>query len=311
MIRSTLFRYLWAPVLSVAVAGAPAHSTEDPERVDELLQRLGSAVSSLDYEGLVTFEHAGMLDTLRVVRAVKGGALHERIHYLSGSPREVVSTLSLANHCLAPGSGPVMMWSGVSDPRIHALYDFYLRGQARIANRDTVVLEVRPKDNDRFGVILNLDTETGLPLKSVLVGADGGMLERYQFVDLKLGAVGSEALSPETAAARHVDNSSECTLETGRWALKWTPAGYRKISRKQLPDGEMMVFTDGLAVFSVFVQSYRPELAFRGRAFRGATVAYMGLLQAGAKRYNVTVVGEIPDNTAKKLADSVVPSRPE
>jgi sigma-E factor negative regulatory protein RseB len=72
----------------------------------------------------------------------------------------------------------------------------------------------------------------------------------------------------------------------------------------------MATFTDGLSVFSVFIESDIAADAFKsgivGRAQRGATTAYSRDLLLSGNPHRVTVVGEIPAHTAEKIAQSIV-----
>ncbi|WP_444884218.1 MucB/RseB C-terminal domain-containing protein [Microbulbifer sp. PSTR4-B] len=284
--------------VSVAVAG---------NEVEQWLAKLAKAVAELEYSGLVTFEHAGMLETLQVVHAVRDGEQVERVRYLSGEPRELISHGSSSNcdYGVSP-SARATLWNAVGQQQVQRAYQFILRGEERIADRDAVVIEARPRDRYRLGLVVSLDRETGLPLKTMLVSTQGRVLERYQFVQLDLSPVEDGALEAVSNNARRVDNRTSCESSQSRWQVRWLPEGFKVVSVKPLSDGDMMVFSDGLGVFTVFVQRLGPELKdFKGRAIRGATVAYMDRMEVNGVAYTVTVVGEIPDATARRVASSI------
>ncbi|MFA0809954.1 MucB/RseB C-terminal domain-containing protein [Microbulbifer epialgicus] len=276
--------------------------------VEQWLNKLARAVSELEYSGLVTFEHAGMLETLQVVHAVRDGEQVERVRYLSGEPRELISHGSGGNcEYGASPSARTTLWNAVGQQQVQRAYQFILRGEERIADRDAVVIEARPRDRYRLGLVVSLDRETGLPLKTMLVSTQGRVLERYQFVQLDLSPVKDSALEAVSNNARRIDNRSTCEASQSRWQVRWLPDGFKVVSVKPLSDGDMMVFSDGLGVFTVFVQRLGPELEdFKGRAIRGATVAYMDRMEVKGVAYTVTVVGEIPDATARRVASSIV-----
>ncbi|GAA5445041.1 hypothetical protein Misp06_03234 [Microbulbifer sp. NBRC 101763] len=276
--------------------------------VEQWLNKLAKAVSELEYSGLVTFEHAGMLETLQVVHAVRDGEQVERVRYLSGEPRELISHGSGGNcEFGASPSARTTLWNAVGQQQVQRAYQFILRGEERIADRDAVVIEARPRDRYRLGLVVSLDRETGLPLKTMLVSTQGRVLERYQFVQLDLSPVEDSALQTVSNAARRIDNRSTCETSQSRWQVRWLPDGFKVVSVKPLSDGDMMVFSDGLGVFTVFVQRLGPELEnFKGRAIRGATVAYMDRMEVKGVAYTVTVVGEIPDATARRVASSII-----
>ena len=65
-------------------------------------------------------------------------------------------------------------------------------------------------------------------------------------------------------------------------------------------------YTDGLAVFSVFLELMQRQIQpGEGRARTGGTTAYTRGLQLAGRPVLVTVVGEVPINTARIVADSV------
>ena len=70
-------------------------------------------------------------------------------------------------------------------------------------------------------------------------------------------------------------------------------------------------FTDGLASFSVFVEPM-PQLAQPGAgvARQGGTTAYTRGLVISGQPALITVLGEVPVNTARRVADSVAWTTP-
>ncbi|WP_158078586.1 MucB/RseB C-terminal domain-containing protein [Microbulbifer mangrovi] len=271
-----------------------------------LLAKLANAVTSLEYRGLVTFEHVGVMETLEVVHGVRNGEQVERIRYLTGSPRELVSRGHSAQ-CRRDGSplSRAGLWSSSGLQNVQNSYQFLIRGEERIADREAVVLQARPRDPHRFGVVISVDKETGLPLKSILVAPAGRVLERFQFVELDLSPIDDTDLQPQSDTARENDGSGHCGSLVSQWHLGWLPPGFKAVAARELADGEMLVFSDGLSAFTVFVQKLGPEMNYKGRAVRGATVAYMDHVEVNGERYTITVVGEIPDNTARLVAQAV------
>ncbi|WGL16708.1 MucB/RseB C-terminal domain-containing protein [Microbulbifer bruguierae] len=270
------------------------------------LTKLADAVANREYRGLVTFEHVGAMETLEVVHGIRNGEQVERVRYLTGAPRELVSR-GLDAQCRREGSplSRAGLWSATGLQNVQENYHFLLRGEERVADRDAVVVDVRPRDQHRFGLVISIDKETGLPLKSVLITPHGRALERFQFVELDLSPVKDEDLQPQSADAREAEGAGHCGSLVSRWRLGWVPNGFKAVATRELADGEMLVYSDGLNAFTVFVQSLGPNMSYRGRAVRGATVAYMDHIQVNDTRYTVTVVGEIPDGTAELVAKSV------
>ncbi|WP_043315771.1 MucB/RseB C-terminal domain-containing protein [Microbulbifer sp. HZ11] len=294
-----------APSATGQKPSVPQAVGETAEVTRTLLAKLAQAVSSLEYRGLATFEHVGSMETLEVVHGIRDGEQVERIRYLTGSPREMV-TRSGDRQCHREGNPLTRpgLHSAAGLRDVQASYVFLIRGEERIADREAVVVEARPRDLHRFGMVISVDKETGLPLKSMLVAPAGRVLERFQFVELDLTPVTDSELQPRSPSVREEPGAIACTPAESRWRLGWAPEGFKPVAVQALADGQMLVFSDGLSAFTVFVQQL-PDMNYKGRAVRGATVAYMDHLDVDGARYTVTVVGEIPDNTAQLVAKAV------
>ena len=69
-----------------------------------------------------------------------------------------------------------------------------------------------------------------------------------------------------------------------------------------------MVFSDGLAVLTVFVESVETSIKVPPfLAKSGATVALVSKVLVDGSFITVSVVGEIPGDTAKRIAESLTP----
>src|SRR5690606_10280408 len=100
-----------------------------------------------------------------------------------------------------------------------------------------------------------------------------------------------------------VNCSSEPAEGPDDWVLRWLPPGFEFSGEKQLnEDTSMLMYTDGLATFSVFLQPTNDQLRVEAHAQWGATTAYMGTVSNGEREYRLTVVGEIPSGVAERLA---------
>jgi hypothetical protein len=95
----------------------------------------------------------------------------------------------------------------------------------------------------------------------------------------------------------------------GQWQARWLPGGYRlvAINNDVASDSTTPVLTsvysNGLAAFSVFVSAAHDEPAMDMR--RGATIACSRRIQSSGNAYTATVVGEIPQQAAERIATSV------
>ena len=90
------------------------------------------------------------------------------------------------------------------------------------------------------------------------------------------------------------------------WRPQWLPEGFVLLVAPRRPSDDVLTYSDGLAVLSVFVAASESQSAETGRAAQGATVAVTRSMQLGGKSVVVTVVGEVPPATASRVVDSVV-----
>ncbi|WP_019529951.1 MucB/RseB C-terminal domain-containing protein [Dasania marina] len=300
-------------VLSLALLTAVNLAVAEPLAAQDWLQKMSSSHRQLNYQGLFTYEQADNIQTMRIFHALIDGEEYERLERLNSSELNVVRK----------GHGPSCMHAG--DKLINLLkqqfhsqagmahfYDFSLAGYDRVAGRKVVVLAIMPRDKHRFGHRLSLDEETGLLLRGVQYSTDNKVLERFQFVELELNVdipahIFSDPKHSQQAAHIAPGVSDDHHYA---WRLNWVPGGFKPISgtpKKTTVDSQ--TFTDGLAVFSVFVEPHNnssPNAGVQGRAQRGATMAYSRAFQLNGTTYRVTVVGEIPQLTAERVAASIV-----
>ena len=96
--------------------------------------------------------------------------------------------------------------------------------------------------------------------------------------------------------------------QTLQWQVKWLPEGFKQINANRhrisatKKPVEFMLFNDGLVDVSVYVNGSEDTQRATDYVMDGATV----VLNQVVNGFEVSVVGKIPANTAKAIADSVV-----
>jgi sigma-E factor negative regulatory protein RseB len=181
------------------------------------------------------------------------------------------------------------------------------------------VVNVIPKDKFRYGYIVAIDKETGLMLQSILINSQGKPMERFQFVDVSIGAdLDNVEFTSELSASDDIDvDQSDClkanqpvNVSSSQWVPKWLPPGF-VLSSYQPVDAEgqeSLMYTDGLAVFSVFIDSAEKSRRLPPvDANLGATVAVLTKTSLNNQQYAICVVGEIPRSTASQIANAISP----
>lgn len=286
---------------------------QSPE-VASLLRKMATIPHTLNYQGSFTYQHKDnpALQSFRIIHWVEEGVEYERLQHLNGPEREVlrsgksIGCESLGDQLL---QGKISQF-GANLARLDQLYKFEIRGPERVAGREATALLALPLDQFRHSSLLTIDNETGLVLKSWLVDETARPLERYQFIDLDLSPDIESLREPKArlhraAAPQVADCNPTEVKQVERWALGWIPPGFAFVGQRQVRNHiDMLMYTDGLTTFSVFIEEASGAIP-EGVAQRGATLAVMDSLNYANKNYRITVVGEIPVVTAQKIAQNI------
>lgn len=299
-----------APATSVPEISASASLPS----VQALLSKMSQDAARINYRGSFTYQNQTSIElqSFRVEHWVENGVEHDRLLFLNGPERLIVRDgqpvdCKALGDKLLQGSFSQM---GKVLVKMDQLYQFEIRSRERIAGRWARVLQVIPKDPYRYGYFLSIDEATGLVLKSWLIDENARPLERYQFIALELNPdlaqLKAQALPRQHKAVADVTpcNPSELTKPSA-WQVAWVPPGFLFAGQRKLSSGQtMLMYTDGLTTFSIFLEatnSFVPE----GVGKRGATLANMSRLVIKDVTYRVSVVGEIPVAAAAKIAQNI------
>jgi len=276
------------------------------QSVSRLLQAMSDNAQHVNYSGVVTLQRGGDMQIMELSHIVANGEASEQISRLTGQDAGV-QRVGHPTECLHPGHQLLRSADAFSGSYcgLSAVYRFRVQQGDRIAGRQSLRLRVEPKDMYRFGHILELDKDTALILKSSILSADNRVLEQFQFASLTMASstpskavVAHEATHPHPRESQHLRKGIA-------WELAWLPEGF--IATDAAPqESERKSYTDGLASFSVFLEPLSAAIKpGEGVERQGSTVAYTRGILLQRRPVLVTVLGEIPTNTARMLADSV------
>lgn len=277
------------------------------------LERMADAMRSLSYEGTLVYLHDNRLEALRIQHRVENGQSHERLESLNGPVRTVTREQDRVT-CKLSSARPIsvhrvgiardILRTKTVDPEaLSAHYLVHPLGAARVAGRQTDVVGIIPRDNFRYGYRFYLDLETGLPLKSDLMGKQAEPVEQVMFTSLEL--LPSEGESTVTDAEGDEREQGAETREllvedTNGWNFAVLPPGFKLVMFDHLSDDDQptkhFVLSDGLASVSVYVENGVAE-GLSGESRIGAVSAVGGRISG----HQVTVVGEVPAATAKAI----------
>lgn len=299
-----VFRLFVSSLLCLPGVFAQAQIAEGPSQPEalELLGRIEQSLSAVSYEGIYTYEHTGVMDSIKVSKVVTDAQTSSRMEHLSGRESKVIVHTAAKQSCDLDLS---QRQSVFDKDNLSNYYRFSSLGDERIAGRNTIMLQAEPRDDFRFGYRLAVDSETYVPLLLALVSGNR-LVERFQFVDFK--PLDSSTLSEPLEA--HPDDhilAGACAdaAQTAQWRLDWMPGGFKLVAVKSDESTNMFSYSDGLSRVSVFISETPGGATLEGEARRGGTIVYLDKVLAAGKVYQVSVVGEIPKVTAQKIAGSV------
>ena len=303
------------------------------------LEKMNRALATRNYDGTFFHLSEGRVETMRIVHRVRAGRVTERLLSLDGSGREFVRNNDELT-CYLPDQHTVLV-----EPRqdhgpflgslpqfgadVDDVYRIEALTSAHVLGRAARVIVVSPKDQFRFGYKLWLDENTAMPLKTQLCDSHGQVIEQILFARLDMPetiadaelmpAVRTEGMhwvrqgaTPDTASPV-LSSYRPSELPPG---FRLTVAGAQTLGAATVPAAHL-VYSDGLATVSVFVEAQREEqAAVPQQAAPPAEAPLQGLARVGSgfafstvvQGHQVTAVGEVPAQTVEFIAHSVKPA---
>ena len=303
-------------ISTLATAGDSLHARE-------WLERMTAAMSQMSYQGTFVYVRDGAVETMRITHVTDETGVRERLYSLNGPHREVIRNRK-GVRCVLQDSSSVVEDEVVASSYFPELplsiidsentgYRLESGGEARIAGHTARRVTISPEDNYRYGYDFWLEEQTGLLLKWVLFDAEHKPIAKLMFTDFAIGsAVDMGELESDSRAEDFVEmktfspQNTVVTRSNPRWQPAKLPPGFQLASHshKAGADGvyEHMVYSDGLAAVSVYVEQQGIEAAVTpGVSQLGTNNAYtrqQGNLQ-------ITVIGEVPALTVKAIANEM------
>lgn len=307
----TALRALLASLALMAVATqgyASACPQADPAAL-KWLDKMSRSSNEINYNGVVTFQRGGNMQVMQISHSVVEGTSSESLTQLTGQGAQVVR-VDHPLQCVHPGHRLLRLGEDLQSGNcgIAQYYRLSVSDGERIAGRKAVRIKIDSRDMYRYGYVMELDRETGLLLKTQTLGPGHKILERFQFAKLSFGPgnspVNDAELVHEAEHPAHAPDSA-ATLPSNRWNIRWLPGGFTETDMPEV-GASRQTFTDGLAVFSVFLEELPKEIRpGEGVVRRGGTTSYSRGMTLSGNPVLITVIGEVPINTARMVADSI------
>jgi len=311
-----------ATLLLAMALPAVAGSSNDAA---QWLERMSAAMSQMTYQGTFVYVQGDDVETMRITHVVDEKGVRERLVSISGVRREILrdskgvrwvkgDDLSVMEDSAFSRSFFPEIPLGQSD-QASASYRLELGSSERIAGHSGRMLKIIPKDNYRYGYTLWLEEPSALLLKWELLGSNHERLARLMFTDIRLGSeVDLDELEPSSKLKEY--HTTESGLPSGkglshsnpRWQPSKLPAGFRLSSHRYMsqPDQQIfehLVYSDGLAAVSVYVESsdMDEQQQESGTSRLGTTHAFSRVSEGVL----ITVVGDVPAITVQSIGNSV------
>lgn len=307
----------WLALLAVLLAPGPALAEDGLT----LLQRIAQGSRQLTYSGTFVYRSGGKVDTSRIAHSMVNGIEMERIEALDGSPREVTRAGSEVK-CFLPDEKLVIIENRSSQRRFPALLpaglgslpEFYeIRGgeRGRVAGMVSRAVFLQPRDDLRYGHEFWMDAASGLLLKANLLGERGETLESFAFTQVKIGGpLEVDALKPRFDSERvrvQQVRATELKPEDTGWSFRVMLPGFRKVAAMkrqaapQNPESLHVVFSDGLASISVFIEPGGSA----GEAEAVSSVGPVSVYRRQLGEHRLLVMGEVPALAVRRLGDGI------
>jgi len=314
-----------AAVLALAAPVLAQTGATPADEPTAWLVKMSEAAREVNYQGVVIYRGDDLLETFRVTHRYQNGVERERVHSLTGEPREVekqgdqlICLLPKTRRATAERPTPKGLFPGLTAERVQQVaqvYQFDNLGEARVAGRVCRGIAITPRDDFRYGYEVWADAQSAVPLKVNLIGRDGALLEQMMFTEVEFpGSIPDSAFvtpapvrGESTKLAPAAPDSAPVPTPVAAVFGGQLPPGFRVIQRdvRNMPGKGMVehwLLSDGLSAISVFTtRREAPTRGFQGFKPIGALNAY-GRVSGSM---HITVVGEVPQQTVKMVGDGL------
>lgn len=309
-------------LLLIALLGSFFSGSVFSATVQDWINKMTDSSHRGNYQGTFVFWRDQKLEAMRVAHGSKNGHIWVSLKSLNGEPRELIHVNGEVTSIL-PGKRLVSineMTSGLpfhpdlpkDIEQLNKHYQLSLSGEGRIAEHDTQIVLVEPKDNYRYGFKYWLDKETGMMLRCDVINKKHIVLEHMMFTEFKYLNSPPEDSFKRTKIPQGYSiikqNETQQLKAGNNWFAGQLPKGFMltknilKPMHKKQASVQQLVFSDGLASVSVFIDRNvtRPH-NLDGHTTMGSVNAYGRMLD----QHQITAIGEVPEDTVKMIAESI------
>lgn len=293
------------------------------DSVQSWITKMSNSSHQGNYQGTFVFWRDQKIEAMHISHGSKAGQVWVGLESLNGESRQLihqngeVTSIFPDKHLVSINEMTSNLPFHPDLPKdikqLNKHYELKMLGQDRVASRETQVILVNPKDDLRYGFKYWLDKDTGLMLRCDVFNEKKKVLEHMMFTDFEyLQSPPAEAFKqtsiPQSYKILKQDETQRLHKAGNSWFAKQLPDGFvltkniLKPMRKKQNSVQQLVFSDGLASVSVFIdQNVKSSHRLDGHTAMGSVNAF-GLMLSD---YQVTAIGEAPSDTIKWIAESI------
>ncbi|WP_232821174.1 MucB/RseB C-terminal domain-containing protein [Oceanimonas marisflavi] len=302
----------------------PARATVEADPV-ALLKNMQQAYHQLNFELTLVESGLGEPEPKRLTRGHLDGQTLTHLLHLNGRPREFLQRddetsffdYSSEGYTLRNARLPGLFTRVQHLPLTHLLehYEAVIAGRSRVLGRTANLVRLLPKAEHCYGYVLWLDQQSGLLLRLDTLDHEASLVAQSMGVALSISEQPAPLLQElqniHLPPAMPLADAQPAAGAPATWQAGWLPAGFeiRTQNRHRLPlteqPVEYLMASNGVVDISVYVAESQVNESRQQLVRQGAT-HLVSLVSPG--RVEVTVVGDVPADTARRIAESIAPS---
>ncbi|MEY3288065.1 MAG: hypothetical protein RLZZ419_307 [Pseudomonadota bacterium] len=307
------FFVVW--ILSTGIVWA-----KEPElTARQVLMKMNHAMTVLNYQGTVAFFKNGKLEPMKYIHAANKGIEQEQLLSLNSPLREIIRDTGKVSYLLKETQQTIVDYRPfehsflIDMPRnlddISVLYRFTIVGEENVAMLPSYVIAIQPNDKARYPRKIWVEKYSFLPLKIALYDNSGILLEQVVFTDIDIkNTLPFVAVKRKDTGhlAQPIHSVQTQSPDQPAFLVTGLPAGFREIffARKPIHNTEQpvdhLLLSDGLTSVSIYMENNNTGM-LSGLQSVGAVNLYSRTIN----NYQLTVIGEVPAETVKFIAESI------
>lgn len=264
----------------------------------EWLERMTLAMQKSRYHGEVAYAEGNQIQSIAVSQA-EPGLEHA---WPKGDPartqqRRIASVRRAGADLLSSSIPAAGGWSGELLQRNYQLID---HGDASRYGYELREIELRPRDDKRFGYRVWIDRQTLMPIRWDWYGVQGELTRQLKFTSLTVEPPRSDGADSTAAARADVVEPQPETVELGL-GFVMAPNPLEAVSMGDGRSVERFLLSDGLASVSV----YRGVDEGAGELQGVHALGPLHVMSQGQGESALLLLGEVPAETLQHLARMV------